>query len=203
MIHRKRPCSLVSQNPALQVRDSGRGDWTGRSPTKNEDNGDPSFLQPRKLYQFTPPTQEPILGILYTDSTTFQTATKKKRKCRDLVSGKIATLSITATPLTIIPTPLIIIPTRSTIPSIIPSTILLLMRGIRFSHGYLHWNPEYGTMILEPTESNMWETGSYGQRNIRIGAMAFTVANPISRPCLVTEIRGSARPTLGKKPYPP
>jgi len=81
--------------------------------------------------------------------------------------------------------------------------MVLSTRRLRFSHGYLHWNPEYGTRILEPTESNMWETGSYEQRNIGIGSMEFAVGNPAVRPCFATEIRGPARPTSGKKPYPP
>jgi len=71
------------------------------------------------------------------------------------------------------------------------------------SHGYLHWSPGYGTKILESTESKMWETGSYKRRNIEIGLTAFTAANPIIRSCFATEIRGSGRPTLGKKVYPP
>ena len=33
--------------------------------------------------------------------------------------------------------------------------------------------------------------------------MAFAVGNPIMQSCFVTEIRGSARPTSGKKPYLP
>ena len=76
-------------------------------------------------------------------------------------------------------------------------------RGIRFSHGYPLWNPEYGTMILELTESSMWETGSYGQRNIGIGSMVFAMGNPVVRPCFAMELRGSARPTSGKRSYPP
>jgi len=54
-------------------------------------------------------------------------------------------------------------------------------------------------MILEPTESNTWETGSYEQRNIGIGSMA--VRNPAVRPCFAMGIQGSARPTSGTKPY--
>ena len=56
-------------------------------------------------------------------------------------------------------------------------------------------------MILEPNESRMWETGSYEQRSIRIGSMAFTVESPVIRPCFATELQGSARPTSGKKAY--
>ena len=63
-------------------------------------------------------------------------------------------------------------------------------------------DPGCGTRILESTESSMWETSFYDQRNIRIGAMEFTVANTIIRPYFDTEIRGLGRPTLGKKPYP-
>ena len=76
------------------------------------------------------------------------------------------------------------------------------MRGIGFSHGYLHWTPGYGIRILENTESKMWDTGYYDRRNIRIGLAAFTMVNPIIRPCFVTEIRGSGRPTSGMKPHP-
>jgi len=62
------------------------------------------------------------------------------------------------------------------------------------------WNPGYGTRILEPTESKMWETSCYEQR---IGLTVFKVANPIIRPCSSTEIRGLGRTTLGKKLYSP
>jgi len=76
------------------------------------------------------------------------------------------------------------------------------MRKLRFSHGYLHWNPVYGTTILVISESNMWETGSYKHMNIGIGSMAFEVGNPITRPCFATEILESGRPTSGKNQYP-
>ena len=33
--------------------------------------------------------------------------------------------------------------------------------------------------------------------------MAFAVGNPKIRPCFAMEIRGSGKPTLGKKPYLP
>ena len=75
-------------------------------------------------------------------------------------------------------------------------------RGPRFSHGYLHWNPRYGTTILEPNELKMWEIGSCGQKNIGNGLKAFAVENPVTQLCFVTEIRGSARPTSGKKTHP-
>jgi len=75
-------------------------------------------------------------------------------------------------------------------------------RGQRFSHGYLHWIPGYGIMILVPSELNMLETGSYKQRNIGIGSMAFEVGNPITRPCFATDIRGSGKLTSGKNQYP-
>ena len=75
------------------------------------------------------------------------------------------------------------------------------MRGLRFSHGYLRSNPKYGIMILEPTESRMWETGSFEPRNIRTGSMASTAGNPTIQSCFATEIRGSVKPSLGKKSY--
>jgi len=56
-------------------------------------------------------------------------------------------------------------------------------------------------MILEPTESRMWESGSFEQRNIRIGSMAFAVGNPVIQSCFATETQGSAKPTSGKKLY--
>ena len=153
----------MSQNLAMLISDSGRADWTRCWPTKDEENGDPSFYSPRELSIYTIVLKSPSSEFSESSTLTPQLSKqqqKKEGKCRNLVSGKIATLSITAIPLIIIPTPLTIIPTLS-IPSIIPSIILpRLTRGIKFSHGYLHWNPEYGTMILEPTESNMWETGS-------------------------------------------
>ena len=75
------------------------------------------------------------------------------------------------------------------------------MRGLRFSHGYLHSNPKYGTMILESAGSRMWETGSSEQRNIRTGSMELVVGNPIIPLCFATEIRGLVKPTSGKKLY--
>ena len=101
-IHRRGPSALVSQTPAMHISDSGPADWTRCSPTKDEDNGDPSFIQPRELYQLTPPYPRVRLH-------NFPNSSQKGGKCRNLVSGKIATLSITATPL--------IIPTHSTIPT--------------------------------------------------------------------------------------
>jgi len=47
----------------------------------------------------------------------------------------------------------------------------------------------------------MWETGSYRRRNIGIGSIAFAVGNLVARPCFAMELRGSARPTLGKELY--
>ena len=54
-------------------------------------------------------------------------------------------------------------------------------------------------MILETTESKMWETGSYKPRNIGIGLglVVFAVEGLIIQPCFATEIRGSVRPTSG------
>ena len=45
----------------------------------------------------------------------------------------------------------------------------------------------------------MLETGSCEQRNTEIGLMAFILENPKAQPCFAAGIRGSARPTLGKK----
>ena len=75
------------------------------------------------------------------------------------------------------------------------------LRGLRFSHGYLHWNPKYGTMISEPTGSKMWGTGSSEQNNIEVGLMEFVVGSPIIQPCFATETRGSVKPSSGKKPF--
>ena len=58
-------------------------------------------------------------------------------------------------------------------------------------------------MILELAESRVWGTGSYEAKNIRIGSVAFVMESPIIRPCFAVEIRGSERPTSGKKPYFP
>ena len=55
--------------------------------------------------------------------------------------------------------------------------------------------------ISDLTESSMWETGSYERKNIRIGSMESAVENPILQPCCAMELRGSGRPTLGKKAY--
>lgn len=77
----------------------------------------------------------------------------------------------------------------------------MLARGLRFLSGYLHWNPECRIMMLESTEPNMWETGSYEKRNIGIGSMAFPVENPIIRLWFAAEIRESARPTSGKNAH--
>jgi len=49
----------------------------------------------------------------------------------------------------------------------------------------------------------MWETGSYKQRNIEIGSVVIMVRDPVVQPCFAMEIRGSVRPTLGKKAYSP
>jgi len=127
----------------------------------------------------------------------------KKSKYHNLVSGKIVTLPIITTPLTITP----LIPTYS-MPSHLAvclawTALVVLVRELRFSHGYLRLIPRYGTIILENTESNMWETGSWEQRNIGTGSMGFAVENLIIQPCIAMEIRGSARPTLRKKPYSP
>ena len=54
-------------------------------------------------------------------------------------------------------------------------------------------------MILEPKESKMWETGSCEHGNTGNGSRAFAVGNPVIQPCFGTEIRGSERPTSGKK----
>ena len=77
----------------------------------------------------------------------------------------------------------------------------MLARGLRFLSGYLHWNPECRIMMLESTELNMWETGSYEERNIGIGSMAFPAENSIIRLWFAAEIRESARPTSGKNAH--
>ena len=58
-------------------------------------------------------------------------------------------------------------------------------------------------MMLDPSVSNMWETGSYKQRNGEVGSMAFAAEDPIIRPCFAMEIRGLGKPTSRKKAYPP
>ena len=75
------------------------------------------------------------------------------------------------------------------------------LRGLRFSHGYLHSNPKYGTAISEPAGSRMWETRSLEQNNIGVGLMAFVVGDPIVQPCSATEIRWSVKHSSGKKPF--
>jgi len=57
-------------------------------------------------------------------------------------------------------------------------------------------------MILEPNESKMWEIGSCEQKDIGDGSKALAVEIPVIQLCFATEIRGSARPTSGKKVHP-
>jgi len=58
------------------------------------------------------------------------------------------------------------------------------------SHGYLHQDRCGPMILLEPTESKMWETGSCEQKNIGIGSMAFAVRDSIIRPCFCCGDRG-------------
>ena len=46
---RQKTSSLLPPNSALEIRHLGRVDWTRCSPTKEEDNGSPAFLQPQEL----------------------------------------------------------------------------------------------------------------------------------------------------------
>jgi len=77
------------------------------------------------------------------------------------------------------------------------------MRELRFSRGYLHWTPGYGTVALETSESNMWGIGSSEPKNIGAGLGALAVKNPIIRPCFATEIPGSVKLVSGKKAHAP
>ena len=56
-------------------------------------------------------------------------------------------------------------------------------------------------MMLESTEPNMWETGSYKQKDIGVGPMVFPVENPIIRVCFATEIQESVRSISGKSAH--
>ena len=99
------------------------------------------------------------------------------------------------------------IPTPTTATPLITSTHSILLRitvavpmiGLGHTNGYLGCNRRYGTVTLEPTELNMWEIGSYEQKNTGPGSIAFAVENPVIQPCFATEIRGSAKPTSRKK----
>ena len=73
------------------------------------------------------------------------------------------------------------------------------MRRRKFWPGYPHLNPGYGTTTFEPTGSKGWETGSSKLRNIGIGSVVFMEMNLIVQSCFATEIRGLARPSLGKE----
>lgn len=48
----------------------------------------------------------------------------------------------------------------------------------------------YGTKIVEPTESKMWEASFREQRNTGICSMAFVVENQIIGPCFARNIWG-------------
>jgi len=65
--------------------------------------------------------------------------------------------------------------------------------------GYLHLNPGYGTTSFETVGLTGWETGSSKLRNIGIGSGVSVEANLMDQPCYATEVRGLARPTLGKR----
>ena len=80
-------------------------------------------------------------------------------------------------------------------------TLVVPMRRLRFSHGYLRWNHAHGIVISQSIESQVWETGSLKQRNFGIGSMVVAVESPVIRPCFATELQGSVRPTSGKRLY--
>ena len=91
------------------------------------------------------------------------------------------------------------------------STVLILLiilcritlrwptRGPKFWPGYLHLNPRDGTRTSEPAGSTKWETGFYKQRHIGIGLVVSARLNLVVQLCSATEVRESARLTLGKK----
>ena len=91
------------------------------------------------------------------------------------------------------------------------STVLILLiilcritlrwptRGPKFWPGYLHLSPRDGTRTSEPAGSMKWETGSYKPRHIGIGLVVSAGLNLVVQLCSATEVRESARPTLGKK----
>ena len=78
-------------------------------------------------------------------------------------------------------------------------TLRWLTRGLKFWPGYLHLKPRAGTRTFEPAGSIKWETGSYKLKNIGIGLVVFSGPDVIVQLYFATEVRGLARPTLGKR----
>ena len=113
-------------------------------------------------------------------STTFEAA--KNTKCLNTTSTTTSTLLIPAFLFTMcrIATP------RSG-------------KSPKFWPGYLHSNPKDGITTFEPVGSLRWGNGSYKRRNIGIGLVVFVGVYLITQLCFAMEVRGLARPTLGKR----
>jgi len=77
-------------------------------------------------------------------------------------------------------------------------TVRWLTRNLKFWPGYLHLNPRDATRTLEPVGLIKWKTGSCKLRNIGTGLVVSVGLDLIVQLCFATEVRGSARPTLGK-----
>ena len=150
-------------------------DWP-RTPTQGfKTTIAPAFLNPQKSRQPTLPhkiTQKPII---YTLQDT------ENPKCL-IIPATISTLLIIRILLTMC-----------------GITVRWLMRSPKFWPGYLHSNLRDATRTFEPAGSRKWETGSYKLRNIGIGLVVSMGLKLIVQLCFATEVRGSVRPTLGKR----
>ena len=138
----------------------------------------PAFLNPQESHQPTLSheiTPEPILYNLQNG---------ENPKCLNILPAT------TPIPLTI-----------SILSTMCAITIRFLTRGRKFWLGYPHLNLKDGTTIFKPVELTRWETGSYKLRNIEIGLVTFRGVNLMAQPCIAIEVRGLARPILGKRRY--
>jgi len=129
---------------------------------------------------FTPRNHiNPLYYIKLLKNPSSASKTAKNTKCLNITSTTSSSLAI-------------ILAVRQT-------TILRPSRSLKFWPGYLHLNPRDGTRTFGPIGSTGWATGFYKLRNIGIGLLVFVGVNPMVRPCFATDVRGLARPTLGKE----
>ena len=138
----------------------------------------PHFLHSSWNY-INPPHQAKLL----TNSPSATLKRAKNPKCLNVTSTTISTT-------------LLIIPILLTMCGI---TARWPMRSPKFWPGYLHLNPTCGTTTSKAEGSTKWETGSYGLRNIGNGFVVSVAVNLTVPLCFATEVRGLAKPTLGKR----
>ena len=91
--------------------------------------------------------------------------------------------------------------TATTITRLIVSTFLTRRptRRVKFWPGYLRLNPRDDTRKFEAVGWTKWEIGSCKLRSIGTGLVVSMEVNLMAQPCFATEVRGLARPTLGKR----